>query len=147
MATSFVLWIFYKVYSSAKRGFPASGCQPKAGYFCEHTPKVENMPDASDTTKSIGITGSYWWPWLCNLINTCSCKIPGRLTLAHNNRLANVIITYHKDCIIHIEIANIHCHSVAWARSFDVGLTSAEGQKLERFKPTGNIIFLSTLKI
>ncbi len=34
-----------------------------------------------------------------------------------------------------------------WARSFDMGLTSAEGKKLERFKWTANIILKTTMKI
>jgi hypothetical protein len=46
-----------------------------------------------------------------------------------------------------IERANMHCQSIACTRSFDVGLTSAEGQKLECFKCTTNNIIIITLKI
>ncbi len=36
--------------------------------------------------------------------------------------------------------ANINCQSIACTRSFDKGLTSAEGQKLEYFKLAANNI-------
>ncbi len=34
---------------------------------------------------------------------------------------------------LHIERADMYCHGMACMRSFDMGLTSAEGHKLERF--------------
>jgi hypothetical protein len=37
----------------------------------------------------------------------------------------------HRDHCIHIEIGNMHCQDIAFSLTFDTGLTSAEGQKLE----------------
>ncbi len=39
----------------------------------------------------------------------------------------------HRVLSIHIERANMHCQGIACTRSFYVGLTSAEGKKLECF--------------
>ncbi len=38
------------------------------------------------------------------------------------------------NCSIHIVRANMHCQCIEYSRSFYTGLTSAEDQKLERFK-------------
>jgi hypothetical protein len=40
----------------------------------------------------------------------------------------------HRDLSVCIERLNMHCHGFARIRSFDKGLTSAEGKKLECFK-------------
>jgi hypothetical protein len=37
----------------------------------------------------------------------------------------------HTVCSMHIEIANKHCQYIACTRSFNMGLTSAEGQSLK----------------
>ncbi len=48
----------------------------------------------------------------------------------------------HRDhSIIHLVRASMHCKGISCTRSFNVGLTSAEGQKLECFKRTANNIF------
>jgi hypothetical protein len=47
---------------------------------------------------------------------------------------------------MHVEEANKHCQH-AYTISFDMGLTQAEGQKLEWFKRRANTIFTITLKI
>ncbi len=39
-----------------------------------------------------------------------------------------------KICCIHKEGANIHCQGTACTTSFDMGLTSVEGQTLDCFK-------------
>jgi hypothetical protein len=49
---------------------------------------------------------------------------------------------HHRDCSIHTEGANMQC-----SRSFDMGLTSADGKKLECFKWTAKYIFISVMKI
>ena len=41
----------------------------------------------------------------------------------------------------------MHFQGIAWTRSFDMGLTSAEGQKLECFKLRANNIFMRGMKI
>jgi len=41
----------------------------------------------------------------------------------------------------------MYCRDISFIRSFDLGLTSAEGQKLECFKWAANNIFISTMKI
>ncbi len=51
------------------------------------------------------------------------------------------------ECSIQIERVNIHCQGIACVCSLDMGLTSAEGQKLDCFKCAANNIFISTLKI
>jgi hypothetical protein len=45
------------------------------------------------------------------------------------------------------ERVNMHCHSTACTRSFDVGSTSAEGHKLQCFTRKANNIFTRTIKI
>ncbi len=45
-----------------------------------------------------------------------------------------LICTKHGDCGKDTKRANLHCQDTACTRSFNVGLTSAEGQKLESFK-------------
>jgi len=45
---------------------------------------------------------------------------------------------------MHIERANMHCRGIAYSVSFDVGLTLAEGQKVEFFNDQ-QIIFLKLL--
>jgi len=41
----------------------------------------------------------------------------------------------------------MHCLGIAWTGTFYMGLTSAEGQKLECFKQTANNISTTTVKI
>jgi hypothetical protein len=48
---------------------------------------------------------------------------------------------------MHMEKANMHCQCIACARSFYMGLTSAEGRELVCPKGTTNNIFISTIKI
>jgi hypothetical protein len=40
----------------------------------------------------------------------------------------------HRDNSINTYRKNMYCHSTAYTRSFNMGLTSAEGEKLECFK-------------
>jgi hypothetical protein len=51
------------------------------------------------------------------------------------------------ECSIQIERVNMHCQGIAWTCSLDMGLSSAEGQKLQSFKCAANNIFISTGKI
>jgi hypothetical protein len=51
----------------------------------------------------------------------------------------------HRDHSIHIEGGHVLPGPRVHTRSFDMGLTSAEGQKLEDFKRASKNIFISTL--
>ncbi len=52
----------------------------------------------------------------------------------------------HRYLSIQRERANMHCKGTACTTSFDMGLTSAEGQKLECFKLMTNYNFISSMK-
>jgi hypothetical protein len=77
--------------------------------------------------------------------------VPRLVTAMETNSftLAKIIIisSGHVDHTVCIEIANIHCQGIAYTRPLDVGLSSAEGQKLECLKGATNDIFTSTMKI
>ncbi len=49
-------------------------------------------------------------------------------------QIVTTVFLIHKDCIKDIQRANMHCRDIARARSFYLGLTSADVQKLECFK-------------
>ncbi len=56
-------------------------------------------------------------------------------------------IFFVMDHIIHIERANRHCQGIACTRTFYMGLTSAEDQKLECFESIAKNIFINNMKI
>ncbi len=47
----------------------------------------------------------------------------------------------HRNHGMHVERANLHCQDIACTKSFGIGLTSAKGQMLKRFKWIANNIF------
>jgi hypothetical protein len=53
----------------------------------------------------------------------------------------------HRDCSRHIGRVNMHCRIIACTRSFDMGLISAEGLKLECFKQIAINIYISAVKV
>jgi hypothetical protein len=63
-------------------------------------------------------------------------------------RLVQMIVNLAvKKGSIHIQRATMHCQGIACTESFDMGLTPAEGQKLECFKWTPNNTFIIALEI
>ncbi len=58
-----------------------------------------------------------------------------------------MLVYYYRDCCINKEIMYMQCQDIAYTKSFDMNLTSADGQELEFAKWTGNTNFIYSLKI
>jgi hypothetical protein len=66
-----------------------------------------------------------WLPW---------CHNQNRAFLCNAQSSQGYYYSHHRDCSAHIETTNMHCWGIACTRSFEIYLTSAEGQTVECFK-------------